>query len=123
MPDMVYCNVARKHAGESIFHEYEVLADIAGGLPATLPYDTEFTSPEVGELVQKYLKRKADVSVEDIYRCYAWASDFSCSSMAGVLQYAGLHGGGSPIMEDIAILGTYDIESKKEIAKRLAGIE
>ncbi len=42
--------------------------------------------------------------------------------MAGVLQYAGLHGGGSPVMEDIAILGTYDINSKKEIAKKLAGI-
>jgi len=122
MPDMVYCNVARKHAGECIFHEYNLLADIAGGLPATLPYDTEFTSPEVGELVQKYLKRKDGVSVEDIYKCYAWIADFTCSSMAGVLQYAGLHGGGSPIMEDIAILGTYDIESKKEIAKKLAGI-
>jgi len=42
--------------------------------------------------------------------------------MAGVLKYAGLHGGGSPSMEDIAILGTYDIESKKEIARKLAGI-
>lgn len=123
MPDVVFCNVARKHAGESIFHEYEILADIAGGLPATLPYDTEYLSLDVGELVQKYLKRKADVSVEDIYKCYAWIGDFSCSSMAGVLQYAGLHGGGSPIMEDIAILGTYDINSKKQIAKRLAGIE
>jgi aromatic ring hydroxylase len=122
MPDVVYCNVARKHAGESIFHEYQVLADIAGGLPATLPYDSEFLSPEVGELVKKYLKRVDSVSVEDIFRCYSWIADFTCSSMAGVLQYAGLHGGGSPVMEDIAILGTYDINSKKEIAKKLAGI-
>ena len=123
MPDVVYCNVARKHAGESLFHEYEILADIAGGLPATLPYDTEFLSPEVGPLVRKYLKRTDAVSPEDIFRCWSWISDFSCSSMAGVLQYAGLHGGGSPVMEDIAILGTYDINSKKEMAKKLAGIE
>jgi len=39
------------------------------------------------------------------------------------MQYAGVHGGGSPIMEDIAILGTYDIQEKKQIAKFLAGIE
>ena len=39
------------------------------------------------------------------------------------MQYAGVHGGGSPIMEDIAILGTYDIQEKKQIAKNLAGIE
>jgi len=123
VPDIVYCNVARKHAGESLFHEYEVLADIAGGLPATLPYDTEFLSPEVGELVQKYMKRKESVSAKDVYKCYSWISDLSCSSMAGVLQYAGLHGGGSPVMEEIAILGTYDLESKKQAAKWLAGIE
>ncbi len=123
VPDVVYCNVARKHAGKNLYHEYDLLADIAGGLPATLPYDTEFASPEVGELVQKYLKRVDGVSAEDIFRCYAWISDMTCSSMAGVMQYAGVHGGGSPIMEDIAILGTYNMEEKKQLAKFLAGIK
>jgi 4-hydroxyphenylacetate 3-monooxygenase/4-hydroxybutyryl-CoA dehydratase/vinylacetyl-CoA-Delta-isomerase len=36
---------------------------------------------------------------------------------------AGLHGGGSPIMEVIAMLANYDLESKKKIAKNLAGIK
>jgi len=122
VPDIVYCNVARKHAGISIYHEYDILADIAGGLPATLPYSEEVVSDEVGDLVRKYLKRVDGVSPEDVYRCYAWISDYTCSSVAGVYQYAGMHGGGSPVMEDIAILGTYNIEEKKEMAKRLAGI-
>jgi hypothetical protein len=39
-----------------------------------------------------------------------------------LMQIAGLHGGGSPVMEDIAILGTYDLKAKKDIAKHLAGI-
>jgi aromatic ring hydroxylase len=123
IPDVVYCNVARKHAGVNLYHEYDVLAEIAGGLPATLPYSDEFVSDEVGELVKKYIMRADGVSPEDVYKCFAWISDFSCSSMAGVLQYAGVHGGGSPIMEDIAILGTYDMQEKKNIAKNLAGIE
>ena len=123
IPDVVYCNVARKHAGVNLYHEYDVLSEIAGGLPATLPYSDEFVSDEVGELVKKYIMRADGVSPEDVYKCFAWISDFSCSSMAGVLQYAGVHGGGSPIMEDIAILGTYDMEEKKNIAKNLAGIE
>ena len=63
------------------------------------------------------------VSVEDIYKLYSWVSDYTCSSIAGVYQYAGVHGGGSPIMEDIAILRTYDIEEKKQLAKWLSGIE
>jgi 4-hydroxyphenylacetate 3-monooxygenase/4-hydroxybutyryl-CoA dehydratase/vinylacetyl-CoA-Delta-isomerase len=35
----------------------------------------------------------------------------------------GLHGGGSPIMEKIAITAQYDIEARKRMVKRLAGIE
>lgn len=123
VPDVVFCNVARKHAGVNIYHEYDLLTEIAGGLPATLPYDKEFTSPEVGDLVKKYLMRVDDVSPEEMYKLYAWVSDYTCSGMAGVMQYAGVHGGGSPIMEDIAILRTYDIGEKKQLAKWLAGIE
>jgi len=123
VPDIVYCNVARKHAGLNIYHEYDILTEIAGGLPATLPYDTEYQSPEVGDLVKKYLARVDGVSADDIYKLYAWISDYTCSGMAGVYQYAGVHGGGSPIMEDIAILRTYDLEEKKQLARCLAGIE
>lgn len=123
VPDIVFCNVARKHAGVNIYHEYDILTEIAGGLPATLPYDTEYTSPEVGDLVKKYLARVDGVSADDIYRLYSWVSDYTCSAIAGVYQYAGVHGGGSPIMEDIAILRTYDMEEKKQLAKLLAGIE
>jgi len=123
VPNIVYCNVARRHAGLSLYHEYQILAEIAGGLPATLPYDDEMASEEVGALLRKYLKRVYEVSPEDIYRLYAWVSDYTCSSVAGVYQYAGVHGGGSPIMEEIAILRTYDVEEKKQLAKWLAGIE
>lgn len=41
----------------------------------------------------------------------------------GVMQVAGVHGGGSPIMEKIAIMAQYDIGAKKKIAKYLAGME
>ena len=47
-----------------------------------------------------------------------------CGEYSSVIfQVAGVHGGGSPIMEDIAILGSYDLKSKINIAKHLAGIE
>ena len=123
VPDIVFCNVARKHAGENVYHEYDLLADLAGGLPATIPYDTEFLSPEVGDLVKKYIMRADGVSAENVFKCFSWISDCSCSGMAGVIQYAGVHGGGSPVMEEIAILGTYNLQEKKDLVKRLAGIE
>ena len=53
-------------------------------------------------------------------------SSLSPSAIAGPIssnmQIAGVHGGGSPIMEDIAVWGQYDMEEKKNIAKKLAGI-
>jgi aromatic ring hydroxylase len=43
--------------------------------------------------------------------------------MNGWALYAGVHGGGSPVIEKIGIRAEYDLESKKKIARYLAGIE
>ncbi|NHJ01089.1 MAG: aromatic ring hydroxylase [Candidatus Heimdallarchaeota archaeon] len=124
IPDPMFCNVGRKHAGKNYYHELETLADLSGGLPATLPFEKDFFSEErIGELLQKYIKRKADVPAEDIYKLYRTLSDVLCSSIGGVISVAGVHGGGSPVMEDIAILKQYDIDARKKIARYLAGIK
>lgn len=122
VPDVIFCNVGRRHAGHHIYEEYKTLCDLSGGLPATLPLSKEYNNPEVGDYVRKYSARRAGVSPEDHYRAYHLASDLLTSEISGVLQVAGVHGGGSPIMEDIAIMGSYDMESKKNIARHLAGI-
>jgi 4-hydroxyphenylacetate 3-monooxygenase/4-hydroxybutyryl-CoA dehydratase/vinylacetyl-CoA-Delta-isomerase len=49
--------------------------------------------------------------------------DLIGSSFGAHRQIAGLHGGGSPLMEVIAILGTDDLEKRKEMAKYPAGID
>ena len=50
-------------------------------------------------------------------------SDMLCSGWVGVWQVASVHGGGSPMMETVAILGNYPIQARKEIAIYLAGIK
>jgi 4-hydroxyphenylacetate 3-monooxygenase/4-hydroxybutyryl-CoA dehydratase/vinylacetyl-CoA-Delta-isomerase len=69
------------------------------------------------------MARNPKVDVQDVIRAFAWVQGLSCSEMAGVSQYAGVHGGGSPRMEQIAIMGAYDVEKTKNLAKRLAGIK
>ncbi|MFX0061066.1 MAG: 4-hydroxyphenylacetate 3-hydroxylase family protein [Candidatus Hermodarchaeota archaeon] len=124
IPDPMFCNVGRKHAGKNYYHEIETLADLSGGLPATLPLEKDFFSEErIGPLLQKYIKRKEDIPAEDVYKLFRTLSDVLCSSIGGVIAVAGVHGGGSPVMEDIAILKQYDIDQRKKIAKYLAGIE
>ena len=123
VPNVIFANVGRRHAGHNIYHEYNILCDIAGGLPATLPMSTEYNHPEVGEFVKKYVSRREGVSAKNHYLAAHLASDLLTSEIATILQVAGVHGGGSPIMEDIAIMSTYDVEARKKLAKYLAGIE
>ena len=122
-PKFVYSNTGRYLAGVNIYHEYDVLASIAGGLPSTLPPEEDWLNPETGPDLEKYIQRKAGVAPEKLHRLFRFISDFSCSAMGGWAQYAGVHGGGSPVMEKIGIRSEYDLESKKGIAKYLAGIE
>lgn len=123
VPDVTYCNVSRRHAGLNIYHEYEAVADLAGGMPATMPRPGDWTSEETKPFVEKYMSRNPNVSPQDAMKAFAWVQGLTCSELAGVMQYAGVHGGGSPRMEQIAIMGAYNIENTKNLAKRLAGIK
>ncbi len=124
VPNVIYANVGRRHAGHNMYHEYDTLCDIAGGLPATLPLSAEYNNPVVGDFVRKYTKRVALISpAENHYRAYHLASDILTGEVGCALLVAGVHGGGSPIMEDIAIMGSYDVKGKKKLARYLAGIK
>ena len=123
VPDTIYANIGRRHAGMNIYHEFEVLADLAGGLPATLPYEGDFVNSETRPYLEKYIMRRADVPAEKVHRCFRLLSDMLCSASSGASALAGVHGGGSPVMEEILITTTYDFEEKKKVAKHLAGIE
>ncbi len=123
VPDEIYTNVGRRLAGEEIYHEYNILADIAGGLAATLPYEQDFASQEIGKLLHKYVQRKEGIPPEHVHRCYRLAEHYLVGDWAGVMQVAGVHGGGSPQMETIAIAQRYPLDKLKKIAKYLAGID
>ena len=122
-PKFLYSNTGRYLAGINIYHEYDILASIAGGLPSTIPTEEDWLHPEIEADLEKYMSRKPGIPAEKLHRIFRFISDFSCSAMGGWQQYAGVHGGGSPVMEKIGIRSEYDLESKKKIAKYLAGIE
>lgn len=123
IPDEVLTNAARKMAGESIYDEYKILADLAGGLCATIPLEKEFFSDETAELANKYLKRNPRISPEQIHRCFRGIQNLVASDYGAFQQVGGIHGGGSPQMESIAMMARYDLEGLKGIAKYLFGIE
>ena len=123
IPDEILTNAGRRLAGEEIYNEYKVVADLAGGLCSTMPFEEDFFSKETGELANKYLMRNPEISAENQHRCFRGIENLIVSELSGVIQVAGLHGGGSPQMETITMMARYDIESLKSIAKYLFGIE
>jgi len=123
VPDEILTNAGRRLAGEMIYEEYKILTDLSGGLIATLPYEGSFYNEEVGDLAMKYLKRNPRIKPENVYRCFKGIEGIAVSELAGLMQVAGLHGGGSPQMETITMMMRYDLEKLKDISKYLFGIK
>jgi aromatic ring hydroxylase len=121
-PNPIYVNVGRRLTGETIYHEFNLLAEIAGGLAVTLPYEDDFSAKKTKEWLEKYIMRNPKVPPDVAHRIWRLVENLLASSMANWYQIAGVHGGGSPVMETIALNQEYDYEAKKNIAKYLAGI-
>ncbi|MFH2119946.1 MAG: 4-hydroxyphenylacetate 3-hydroxylase N-terminal domain-containing protein [Pseudomonadota bacterium] len=122
IPNSIYCNVGRCLSGEAVWREAEILCDIAGGVVATFPHDKDFKNPETGEALLKYTKRNPNMSAEDQAQFWRYLGDALCSATGGIHNIGSYHGGGSPIMEQIAITTQYDIESRKTLVKYIAGM-
>jgi len=122
IPHSIYANVGRCLTGEAVFREAEILCDITGGIPATFPYEGDFVNPETKDLLYKYITRNPDIHPEDAAQLWRYIGDVLCSASGGIHLIGSYHGGGSPIMESIAITTQYDIESRKKMVKRIAGI-
>jgi len=91
-------------------------------MPSTLPFEADLVSDELKPLMEKYLNRNKDMDIEDQIKFWMFFSEMTVSTLGGTLTYGGYHGGGSPIMEQIAITSQYDLNAKKNIVKNLAGI-
>ncbi|MBN1375562.1 MAG: aromatic ring hydroxylase [Dehalococcoidia bacterium] len=122
IPDSNYVNAGRMLAGEAIYGEYESLAAIAGGLSATLPHEEDFYNEKTGPYLNKYIMRNPDIPAEHQHRAFRLFQDMMASAYGGHKLIDALHGGGSPVIEKVAIYRDHNIEHSKNIARRLAGI-
>jgi aromatic ring hydroxylase len=92
-------------------------------MPATFPYEKDLINPETKEILEKYIKRNPNMPIEEQIKFWLSFVDFALAGSSGSMLYGAYHGGGSPIMEQIAITSQYDVESKKEIVRKLAGMK
>jgi len=103
IPDSIYAKVGNCLTGEAAFRKAEALCDVSGGNQATFPYEGDFMHPETKDLLYKYITGNPDVHPEDAAQLWHYVDDLACSAAGGSHDYGAFHGGGSPIMEAIAI--------------------
>lgn len=122
-PNRVYANVGRRMTGELIYHEYNILTEIAGGIAVTLPFEDDFHAPDTKKYLDKFIVRNPRLPSDVSLKIWKYVENIGASPMAAWYEIAGVHGGGSPIMETIALNGDYNYERKKKLARYLAGID
>jgi len=122
IPDSIYCNVGRCITGENVFREAEIIVDLCGGIPATFPHEKDFMNPKLKDKLYKYITRNPKIAPENAAQFWRHVGDCLCSASGGISLFGNYHGGGSPVMEQIAITTQYDIEARKTMVKKIAGI-
>jgi 4-hydroxybutyryl-CoA dehydratase/vinylacetyl-CoA-Delta-isomerase len=115
-------NVCKHHVTTVPYLMGRLAQDLAGGLVVTLPSAQDFAHPEVGPKLVKYLRGNPNVSTEDRVRLLRLIENMTLGRNAVGYLTESMHGAGSPQAQRIQIERGADLETKKALARKLAGI-
>ena len=121
--DEMLSNVCKHHVTKMPYEIGRLAQDLAGGLVATLPSEQDLNNPEIGNLLKKYLRGKADVATEDRMRILRLIENMTLGRNAVGYLTESMHGAGSPQAQRIQIGRMMQLEYKKRLAKIIAGVE
>ncbi|WP_337044816.1 4-hydroxyphenylacetate 3-hydroxylase family protein [Emticicia sp. 17c] len=123
LADDMLANVCKHHVTRIPYEIGRLAQDLAGGLVVTLPSEQDFRSKDVGHLLEKYLKGKAEVSTEHRIRILRLIENMTLGRNAVGYLTESMHGAGSPQAQRIQIARQMQLDFKQQLAKELAGIE
>lgn len=121
--DGLLANVCKQNVTRFPYEIARLAQDLAGGAVVTLPSQADFESEELRTLLAKYFKGRSDVPVEWRLRVLRLIENMTLGRNAVGYLTESLHGAGSPQAQRIQISRQMDIEAKKVLARRLAGID
>jgi len=128
--DMLLANVCKQNVTRYPYEIARLAEDIAGGLMVTMPSEKDFKSDTVvgangetiADICNKYFATREGVKTEDRQRILRFLENICLGSSAVGYRTESLHGAGSPQAQRIMIARQGNIQSKKELAKVIAGI-
>ncbi|MFG6351181.1 MAG: 4-hydroxyphenylacetate 3-hydroxylase family protein [Oscillospiraceae bacterium] len=121
--DLLLANVCKQNVTRFPYEIVRLAEDIAGGLMVTAPSEADFRSPELGPVIDKYLRGVDSVSTENRLRILRLIENLALGTAAVGYRTESMHGAGSPQAQRIMIARQGNLEHKKALAKALAHIK
>jgi len=121
--DILLANVCKQNVTRFPYELCRLAEDIAGGAVVTLPSEKDLRHPVIGKYIEKYFKGVAGVPTEDRMRMLTLIHCMSFGLTAPSYRTESMHGAGSPQAQRVMIERQTDMEHKKRLARRLAGID
>jgi 4-hydroxybutyryl-CoA dehydratase/vinylacetyl-CoA-Delta-isomerase len=121
--DMLLANVCKQNVTRFPYEIARLAEDIAGGLICTLPSELDLNSEEIGKFVKKYLVTHEETSVLDRYKLLRFIENLTMGVSSVSYRTESMHGAGSPQAQRIMIRRQSDLDSKKDLVKRILDLE
>src|SRR4030042_355391 len=121
--DPLLANVCKQQVTRITYEMARLAQDLAGGLLVTLPSEADYHNEEIGPQLEKFLKGREDVQTEYRIRILRLIEHLTLGLNAVCYLTESLHGAVSPQAQRIQIQRQMQLDFKKELAKKLAGIE
>ncbi len=121
--DNLIANVCKHHVTKIPYEMARLAQDLAGGLMVTLPSEADLRHEQIGPLLQKYLKGHRDITTEDRLRILRLIENLTLGRNAVGYLTESMHGAGSPQSQRVQIARQSQLDYRKQLALRIAGIE
>lgn len=122
MHDPMLANVCKQNVTRFPYEISRIAQDLAGGLMVTMPSEQEFDHALTGPMLRKYLQGRADFPTEYRQRILRLIENMTLGRNAVGYLTESMHGAGSPQAQRIQIQRGMEVEKKKDLARKLAGI-
>jgi 4-hydroxybutyryl-CoA dehydratase / vinylacetyl-CoA-Delta-isomerase len=118
-PDPLLANCTKHNITSHIYEIARLAHDVAGGILATMPFESDLKSPEIGRYVEKYMAGVEGVSAESRIRILRLIENMT----GGTALVESMHGAGSPQTQKVMYARLAKMDMKKKMAKKLAGLQ
>jgi len=117
-PDPLLANCTKHNITRAIYEISRLAHDIAGGIMATLPFDQDLRSPEIGQYVVKYLTGVKGIATESRMKILRLIENMT----GGTCLVESMHGAGPPQSQRVMYQRLGNLNQKIKMAKNLAKI-